>query len=100
MTGSDVREMRDQRGWTRKELARKLGVHWNTINKWERGERGVSPFMALLLRLVMCPGEKVEVDQERTPRQPRVVRARVTGGDGRPGHAADCPCVGCIVRRS
>jgi transcriptional regulator with XRE-family HTH domain len=33
-----LRYERKQRGWTLAETAEVLGVHWNTVARWERGE--------------------------------------------------------------
>lgn len=33
-----IRELREQAGWTQKELAGRVGAHPNTVARWERGE--------------------------------------------------------------
>jgi transcriptional regulator with XRE-family HTH domain len=37
--GTRVLELREQRGWTRRELARRAGLHENHLRKVEMGER-------------------------------------------------------------
>ena len=33
-----IRELRDENGWTQEQLAARVGAHWNTVARWERGE--------------------------------------------------------------
>lgn len=40
-TGKKLRGFRKNRGWTLKEMAEKLGVHWTTIQAWEKGKYGI-----------------------------------------------------------
>jgi transcriptional regulator with XRE-family HTH domain len=35
--GARIRESREAKGWNQDTLARKLGVTWVTISRWERG---------------------------------------------------------------
>ena len=55
MTGARFRELRDTLGLSRARLAPEIGVHWNTINKWERGEQPI-PLMASKLFLSLYKG--------------------------------------------
>ena len=38
--------------WTQSQLAEAVGVTWNTIARWERGEIPIRESMARLIRLV------------------------------------------------
>ncbi|MBM4284354.1 MAG: helix-turn-helix domain-containing protein [Deltaproteobacteria bacterium] len=44
MTGTDLRNWRLKWGVRQRELARMLGTHAVTVNRWERGTRGI-PFL-------------------------------------------------------
>ncbi len=35
----NIKELRERLGWTQQQLADKLGVNRNTINRWEMGKR-------------------------------------------------------------
>jgi repressor LexA len=39
--GKKLRKFRKNRGWTLKKMAGKLGLHWTTIQAWEKGKYGV-----------------------------------------------------------
>lgn len=41
MNRFEFREMRESLGLTRPELARKVGVAWETVKCWENGRRGI-----------------------------------------------------------
>ena len=47
--GRTIVDLRETKGWSRKELAVALSVNWNTLGRWERGER--QPSLPILLRL-------------------------------------------------
>jgi putative transcriptional regulator len=51
--------LRAERGITRRELAKVLGVHYQTVGYLERGE--FSPSLQLALRIAMFFGVPVEV---------------------------------------
>ena len=36
--GNQIEALREQNSWTQAELARKLGVHVQTVGRWERGQ--------------------------------------------------------------
>jgi transcriptional regulator with XRE-family HTH domain len=40
MTGKQLKELRQSIGLTQAQLAKAIGVHWNTIARWERGKQG------------------------------------------------------------
>ncbi len=52
MTGDEVRTLRRRLGLTQTQLAEQVGVHGNTVARWERGEVRVTEPMARLLRLL------------------------------------------------
>jgi len=39
--GKKLRKFRKKRGWTLKEMGGKLGLHWTTIQAWEKGKYGI-----------------------------------------------------------
>jgi hypothetical protein len=53
-----IEELRNQRGFTRQELADAVEVHYQTIGYIERGE--YSPSLVLALRIAKVLGAKVE----------------------------------------
>jgi len=46
--GLRIREARIARGWTHEELARRTGVNWRTVQRWQKGNL---PRLPTLLRL-------------------------------------------------
>ena len=43
MIADRIRELRQARGWTQAELARRMGITRNGINSWEQGLSTPSP---------------------------------------------------------
>lgn len=43
MTGSDMREQREKRGWTRDALAAHVGISTKSVGRYERGDRMLPP---------------------------------------------------------
>lgn len=43
MTAEKIRNLREARGWTQAELARRLGITRNGVNSWEQGLSMPSP---------------------------------------------------------
>ena len=39
--GKKLRRFRKNKGWTLKKMAGKLGLHWTTIQAWEKGKYGI-----------------------------------------------------------
>ncbi len=58
MTGDEIKALRDRLGWTQEQLARRLGVSFTTINRWERGRFQASPMAVTLLRQLQDEQEK------------------------------------------
>ena len=52
MSGQDVREIREKLGYTQEQLARAVGVHKNTVARWERNELSIRESTAKLLAFV------------------------------------------------
>lgn len=42
MAPGQAKQIRQALGLTWKGLAERLGVHWRTVAKWERGERAIT----------------------------------------------------------
>ncbi len=41
-TGPDLKDLRKRRGWSQEELARRLGVSFATVSRWENGHQAPS----------------------------------------------------------
>jgi putative transcriptional regulator len=52
MKGEQVRRIRTQLGFTQEELAKQVGVHKNTVARWERDELSIRESTARLLQFV------------------------------------------------
>lgn len=65
MTGDELRKLREQRGWSQAELARKAHMSRQHLNSLERGHNQIIPRTAQHLQLVLAAS--VETDEaERT----------------------------------
>jgi len=64
--GRRIALRRSERGWTRVELAKELGISRERLAKWERGENGPSPL--LLIRLRSALG--MSIDELMTGQRP------------------------------
>ena len=53
MNGQEVRAIRDKLGFTQEQLAREVGVHKNTVARWERNELAIRESTARLLAFVV-----------------------------------------------
>ncbi len=52
MSGAEIRRIRMSLRLTQREFAEKIGVHANTVARWERGELGIRRSIQQLLRFV------------------------------------------------
>jgi len=43
LLGDKLKHCRTIKGWTQEQLARNLGVSWNTVQRWESGKTQPSP---------------------------------------------------------
>jgi DNA-binding transcriptional regulator YiaG len=55
MTGPQLRKIRDTLGLTQRQLADRLGVHWNSVARWERDEVRIAEPVARLVRMLAQP---------------------------------------------
>ena len=53
MTGRALKKLRTQYGLTQTVLAEQVGVHWNTVAKWEQGVRNIPEPMAKLISFIL-----------------------------------------------
>jgi transcriptional regulator with XRE-family HTH domain len=53
MNGQQVREIRERLGFTQEQLAREVGVHKNTVARWERNELSIRESTVRLLQFVV-----------------------------------------------
>ena len=51
LLGDKLRHCRHAKGWTQEQLARNLGVSWNTVQRWESGKTKPSPLAMEKLRI-------------------------------------------------
>lgn len=49
MIGKKIKELREARGWSKKELADKLTTNYNNVRHWEVGRNEPSIFFCILL---------------------------------------------------
>lgn len=45
MTPAEIRDARERLGLSQRAMALALGVHWNTLARWERGELVPAPYL-------------------------------------------------------
>jgi len=55
MKGSEVRRIRRGLGLTQAGLAKLVGVHWVTVNRWENEKTSIPEPTAKLIRLLALP---------------------------------------------
>lgn len=54
MNGTELTAWREARGYSRRRLAELLGVHYQTIVKWEHDDRKFSPLLWRALEHLDC----------------------------------------------
>jgi transcriptional regulator with XRE-family HTH domain len=64
--GRRIALRRSERGWTRVELAKELGISRERLAKWERGENGPSPLLLIRLRAALG----MSIDELMTGQRP------------------------------
>jgi transcriptional regulator with XRE-family HTH domain len=52
MTGAEFRRLRRRAGLSQRALAKRLGLHWNSVARMERDELPVREVVALAVRYV------------------------------------------------
>ncbi len=71
MTGDDLRSLREQRGWSQAELARRAHMSRQHLNSLERGHNQIVPRTAQHLQLVLAaPVETDDAERTATEEQP------------------------------
>ena len=58
MIGKEIREKREKLGLSKYELAKRVGVSWNTVHLWEKGVWSVSERNLERLRQVLSNGQR------------------------------------------
>lgn len=54
MSGEELLKIRKKLKWTQAQLAESVGVTWNSVARWERGELGISEPAARLIRRILA----------------------------------------------
>ncbi len=71
MLGDDLRRLREQRGWSQAELARRAHMSRQHLNSLERGHNQIVPRTAQHLQLVLAASvETGEADRTATEELP------------------------------
>jgi transcriptional regulator with XRE-family HTH domain len=58
MKGRKLRAIRTKLRWTQLQMAKTLKVAANTVARWERDERSISPPMAKLVEIIFATERK------------------------------------------
>jgi len=59
LTPTQIRKLRQDRGWSQQALADRLGVNRTTVVRWEAGEvKAISALMALLKEVLGVQGRR------------------------------------------
>ncbi|HKN13412.1 MAG TPA: helix-turn-helix domain-containing protein [Candidatus Binatus sp.] len=58
MTGKELKRIRTRLRLTQPELADRIGVHWNSVARWERDEVPIRESMARLIQTIAAAGHK------------------------------------------
>lgn len=65
MTGAELREIRQKLGLSQHKFAPHLGLHWNTLARFERGEINISGSVAILARLLLKLAEAEQKEEKK-----------------------------------
>ena len=77
MSGVELRTIRTRLGFTLQQFAPQLGIHWNTLARFERGEINISGPVETLARLLLQLAEKGK-DEPKQENKPARKKADVT----------------------
>jgi len=69
MTGTELRRLRTAAGLSQRALAAQMGVHWNTLARWERGELPIRAVVALSIQSVCGAVSKRAPGRSRSGRR-------------------------------
>jgi len=58
MKGIELRKHRKQLGLTQKQMAKTIGLHWNSLARMERDEIGISEPVVKLVRMIAAAKRK------------------------------------------
>lgn len=58
MTADELKDWRDKWKFGQQELADKLGVHLQTVSKWEREVQSIPPYLPLALKTLERESKK------------------------------------------
>ena len=58
MTGAQLRKCRTQLGLTQKQMAERLGLHWNSLARMERDEIGMRESTVKLVHMIVATTKK------------------------------------------
>lgn len=75
MDGSTFRAFRQRAGWTQVDAAREIGVHTNTVARYERDEIEIPEPVARLLKLLVG-GKGARIPERRPARRRNAVERR------------------------
>jgi transcriptional regulator with XRE-family HTH domain len=76
VVGQRIREARLARGWTHEELARRMGVNWRTVQRWQKGKLPRLPMLLGLADVLGVPSAEL-VPAEEPPVTLLELQARV-----------------------
>jgi DNA-binding transcriptional regulator YiaG len=65
MNGAELRAIRQQLGFSLTQFAPQLGIHWNTLARFERGEINISGPVEKLARLLL----ELAAAEQKKPKQ-------------------------------
>ena len=61
MTKEQLRHIRTELGLSQSGLAKKLGVTWQQVSNWERGQRTITRQTILAIECILRRGKKTEL---------------------------------------